>query len=68
MKKINWELIASELTDVMLLMEEEEQVIERLLTLMTPEQLASTEWFTVEKIEEVIEYNARGLSYFDWPE
>ena len=65
MKKIDWEYIASELTDVMLLMEEEEQVIERLLTLMTPQQLASTEWFTVEKIEEVIEYNARGLSYFD---
>lgn len=65
MKKIDWEMIASELTDVMLLMEEEEQVIERLLTLMTPAQLASTEWFTVEKIEEVIEYNARGFSYFD---
>ena len=65
MKKIDWEYIASELTDVMLLMEEEEQVIERLLTLITPQQLASTEWFTVEKIEEVIEYNARGLSYFD---
>ena len=65
MKKIDWEYIASELTDVMMLMEEEEQVIERLLTLMTPEQLASTEWFTVEKIEEVIEYNAQGFSYFD---
>ena len=65
MKKIDWKMIASELTDVMMLMEEEEQVIERLLTLITPEQLASTEWFTVEKIEEVIEYNARGFSYFD---
>lgn len=65
MKKIDWEMIASELTDVMLLMEEEEQVIERLLTLMTPEQLISTEWFSVDKIDEVIEYNARGFSYFD---
>ena len=65
MKKIDWKYIASELTDVMLLMEEEEQVIERLLTLITPEQLASTEWFSVEKIEEVINYNEKGFSYFD---
>ena len=65
MKKIDWKYIASELTDVMMLMEEEEQVIERLLTLMSPNQLASTGWFTVEKIEEVIEYNTQGFSYFD---
>lgn len=65
MKKIDWEMIASELTDVMMLMEEKEQVIERLLTLMTPQQLASTEWFSIEEIEEVHIYNEKGFSYFD---
>lgn len=65
MKEINWEMIASELIDVMMLMEDEEQVIERLLTLMTPLQLAMTGWFHEEKIEEVYLYNERGFSYFD---
>lgn len=65
MKEINWEMIASELVDVHLLMEDEEQVIERLLTLMTPLQLATTGWFHDAKIEEVYLYNERGFSYFD---
>lgn len=65
MKKIDWKFVASELIDSFMIMEEQEYVIERLLGLMTIEQLKSIDWFDNKDIDEVHDFIERGYSYFD---
>lgn len=65
MKKIDWKFIASELIDSFMIMEEQEYVIERLLGLMTIDQLKSIDWFDNKDIDEVYDFIKRGYSYFD---
>jgi len=65
MKKIDWKYVSSELIDCLMIMEEQEEVIERLLGLMTIEQLKSLDWFDNKDIEEVYDFIKRGYSYFD---
>ena len=65
MKKIDWKFIASELIDSFMIMEEQNEVIERLLGLMTIEQLKSIDWFDNKDIDEVHDFIERGYSYFD---
>ena len=65
MKKIDWKFIASELIDTFMIMEEQNEVIERLLNLMTIEQLKSIDWFDSKDIDEVHDFIERGCSYFD---
>lgn len=65
MKKIDWKFIASELIDTFMIMEEQNEVIERLLNLMTIEQLKSIDWFDSKDIDEVHDFIERGYSYFD---
>lgn len=53
MKKIYWKFIASELVDAMLTVESEEEVIKRLLSMMTVKQLKSLDWFDSEIIDKI---------------
>lgn len=55
MKKIDWKYVSSELVEVLLLVEEEEEVIKRLLEMIPREELESLGWFHEVKIDEVIE-------------
>lgn len=53
MENIYWRYIASELVDAMLTVESEEEVIKRLLSMMTVEQLKSLDWFDSDIIDKI---------------
>lgn len=61
---MNWKTVASELVDAMLLMEDTEQVVERLLSLMPVDVLKSTDWFEDELIDEVQKEINEGGTFF----
>lgn len=65
MEKIRWESISRELVDILLEIETEEQVIQRLLSLMYIKQLKSQGWFDSDLIDEVFENMKKGISYFN---
>ena len=53
MEQIYWKFIASEMVDAMLTVESEEEVIKRLLSMMTIKQLKSLDWFDSDIIDKI---------------
>lgn len=65
MEKIRWKSISSELVDILLEFETEEQVIQRLLGLMYVKQLKNCGWFDSDIVDMVFENMKKGISAFD---